>query len=194
MAWTPDEGVIAPHASGPRPRRPAPCHPGGHRDLDPAIAQRAQGHPDFPLFEALPGAGAVFAPRLLVAFGAQRARFTSADALQQDAGIAPVTERRGKTSWVPGASNVRRASAKRSWSGRRSPSGMLSGHRSLPSRNATKAKPTRPPCGPSRSHGSVSFLGVGKSTRRTMRPPLSRHSRAVAHRCSTILRRYRETP
>jgi transposase len=69
-------------------------------DCDTAIAQRAQEHPDFPLFDALPGAGAVFAPRLLVAFGEQRERFTSAEDLQKYAGIAPVTERSGKKSWV----------------------------------------------------------------------------------------------
>jgi transposase len=69
-------------------------------DFDTAIAQRAQEHPDFPLFDALPGAGAVFAPRLLVAFGEQRERVTSADALQKYAGIAPGTERSGKKSWV----------------------------------------------------------------------------------------------
>ena len=43
-------------------------------DCDTAIAQRAQRHPDFPLFQALPGAGPVFASRLLVAFGDQRER------------------------------------------------------------------------------------------------------------------------
>jgi len=69
-------------------------------DFDSAIAQRAQDHPDFPLFDALPGAGAVFAPRLLVAFGEQRERYASAAALQKYAGIAPVTERSGKKSWV----------------------------------------------------------------------------------------------
>ena len=68
-------------------------------DVDTAIAPRAQEHPDFPVFDALPGAGAVFAPRLLVAFGAQRERFTSAEDLQKYAGLAPVTERRGKKSW-----------------------------------------------------------------------------------------------
>jgi len=68
--------------------------------FDHAIAQRAQSHPDFPLFQALPGAGPVFASRLLVAFGAPRARSASAAARQQDAGIAPVTERSGKKSWV----------------------------------------------------------------------------------------------
>src|SRR5712691_3556883 len=70
--------------------------------FDHAIAQRAQSHPDFPLFQALPGAGPVFASRLLVACGAQRARSASAAALQPYAGIAPVTERSGKPSWVHG--------------------------------------------------------------------------------------------
>jgi transposase len=69
-------------------------------DFDHAIAQHAQSHPDFPLFDALPGAGAVFAPRLLVAFGEQRDRYASADELQKYAGIAPVTERSGNTTWV----------------------------------------------------------------------------------------------
>jgi transposase len=69
-------------------------------DFDTAMAQRAQAHPDFPWFDALPGAGAVFAPRLLVACGEQRERFTAADELQQYAGIAPVTARSGKKSWV----------------------------------------------------------------------------------------------
>src|SRR5215211_6887266 len=69
-------------------------------DFDTAIAQRAQSHPDFPLFQALPGAGPVFAPRLLVAFGEQRERYATAAALQKYAGIAPVTERSGNKSWV----------------------------------------------------------------------------------------------
>jgi transposase len=68
--------------------------------FDQAIAQRAQPHPDFPLFQALPGAGPVFASRLLVAFGEQRERYASAAALQKYAGIAPVTERSGKKAWV----------------------------------------------------------------------------------------------
>jgi transposase len=68
--------------------------------FDQAIAQRAQHHPAFPLFQALPGAGPVFASRLLVAFGEQRERYASAAALQKYAGIAPVTERSGKKAWV----------------------------------------------------------------------------------------------
>jgi transposase len=68
--------------------------------FDQAMAQHAQRHPDFPLFQALPGAGPVFASRLLVAFGEQRERYPSAAARQKYAGIAPVTERSGKKAWV----------------------------------------------------------------------------------------------
>ena len=48
----------------------------------------------------MPGAGPVFAPRLLAAFGEQRERYASAAAVQKYAGIAPVTERSGKQCWV----------------------------------------------------------------------------------------------
>ena len=51
--------------------------------FEQAIAQHAQRHPDFPLLQALPGAGPVFASRLLVAFGEQRERYPSAAALQK---------------------------------------------------------------------------------------------------------------
>jgi hypothetical protein len=47
--------------------------------FDHAIAARAQSHPDFSLFDALPGAGAVLARQLLAAFGEHRKRYTSAD-------------------------------------------------------------------------------------------------------------------
>jgi len=52
-------------------------------DFDTAIAPRAQSHADFSLFQALPGAGPVFASRLLVAFGEQRERYTAAAELQK---------------------------------------------------------------------------------------------------------------
>jgi transposase len=100
-ALTTDEGVIAPNVLLVQARvAQLRVTLQAIADFDKAIAQRAQDHPDFPLFDALPGAGAVFAPRLLVAFGEQRERFTSADELQKYAGIAPVTERSGKKSWV----------------------------------------------------------------------------------------------
>jgi transposase len=66
------------------------------KDFDRRIDDLCQQHPDFALFEALPGAGAVYASRLLAAFGSRRDRFSSADELARFSGIAPVTERSGK--------------------------------------------------------------------------------------------------
>ena len=68
--------------------------------FDREIAAVVRTLPDYALFAGLPGAGAQLAPRLLAAFGEQRERFRSADELQKYAGIAPVTERSGKKSWV----------------------------------------------------------------------------------------------
>jgi hypothetical protein len=48
-------------------------------DFAIAIAQRVHAQPAFPFFDTLPGAGAVVAPRLLVAFGARRDRYASAE-------------------------------------------------------------------------------------------------------------------
>ena len=72
---TTDEGVIAPHVLLVQTlvsQLRVALH--AIEDFDTAIAQRAQNHPDFALFQALPGAGPVCASRLLVAFGEQRAR------------------------------------------------------------------------------------------------------------------------
>jgi transposase len=68
--------------------------------FDEEIARRCKALPDFRLFSNLPGAGKVFSPRLLAAFGEQRDRFATAAALQKLTGVAPVTERSGKTHWV----------------------------------------------------------------------------------------------
>jgi hypothetical protein len=70
-------------------------------DVDHASAAHTQDHPDCPVLDAWPGAGAVCAPRLLVAGGAPRARYPSAAARQKYASSAPGTERRGKPSWGP---------------------------------------------------------------------------------------------
>lgn len=68
--------------------------------LDNEIARRCHQLPDFHLFADLPGAGPVFASRLLAAFGEQRDRFADAAAFQKYAGIAPVTQRSGNKHWV----------------------------------------------------------------------------------------------
>ena len=68
--------------------------------FDADIATRFAAPPDAALFLALPGSGAALAPRLLAVFGADRTRFPSARAVQQLAGIAPVTKRSGRTCVV----------------------------------------------------------------------------------------------
>ena len=68
--------------------------------FDAQITELAKRLPDYALFAALPGAGEILAPRLLVAFGEQRERYASAAQLQQYAGVAPVLERSGNKCWV----------------------------------------------------------------------------------------------
>ncbi len=72
----------------------------GIAELDRKIEKETAVHPDFFIFESLPGAGPAMAPRLLAAFGSQRARYRSAQEVQAYSGIAPVMERSGKKKWV----------------------------------------------------------------------------------------------
>ena len=67
---------------------------------DLEIKQRYKGCQDQIVFDSLPRAGPVFAPRLLVAFGENRERYQSANEIQRYAGIAPVLERSGNQSWT----------------------------------------------------------------------------------------------
>jgi transposase len=68
--------------------------------FDRLIADVFTQHPDHELFDSLPGAGPVCAPRLLAAMGSDRSRWDSASQVQCFSGIAPVTERSGKSCWV----------------------------------------------------------------------------------------------
>jgi transposase len=69
-------------------------------DFNTKIATLFETLPDAELFANLPGAGPNLAPRLLVAFGAERNRFSSAQAFMSYVGIAPVKEESGKKRWV----------------------------------------------------------------------------------------------
>lgn len=57
-------------------------------------------HEDAPLFNALPGAGPVYAARLLSAFGSDRKKWRDVDDLLNYSGIAPITRRSGKSKIV----------------------------------------------------------------------------------------------
>ena len=72
----------------------------GIADLDRVIAQYCALHPDHALFESFPGAGPVYAPRLLTAFGQDRSRWDSPADFQSYSGIAPVTRQSGNTRSV----------------------------------------------------------------------------------------------
>lgn len=67
---------------------------------DDAIAAAWQRHPDREIFDSLPGAGPVLAPRLAAAFGLDRTRYEDADQMQCYSGIAPVIEESGNQRWV----------------------------------------------------------------------------------------------
>ena len=69
-------------------------------DFNAKIVTLFAALPDAELFASLPGAGPHLAPRLLVAFGTDRSRFTSAQAFMSYVGIAPVKEESGKKRWV----------------------------------------------------------------------------------------------
>ncbi len=57
-------------------------------------------HPDREIFQSLPGAGPVLAPRLAASLGSERARYASARSLQCFSGVAPVTKQSGHSRHV----------------------------------------------------------------------------------------------
>ena len=70
------------------------------KQYDAEIALLAPQHPDYALFDPLPGSGPVYTPRLVVAFGEQRERFSNAAEVQKYGGLAPVTKRSGQSTWI----------------------------------------------------------------------------------------------
>jgi transposase len=70
------------------------------QEFDKRIAALFAQNPDYDLFDSFPGAGDVCAPRLAAAFGTDRSRWASAIEMQSYSGIAPVTERSGKSLWI----------------------------------------------------------------------------------------------
>ena len=65
-----------------------------------ALEEAFQDHPDALLWQSLPGAGAVLAPRLAIAWGSNRERFTSAQDMQTYSGVAPVRSASGKRETI----------------------------------------------------------------------------------------------
>ena len=72
----------------------------GIASLDKEIEAITKAHPDYAIFDSLPGAGKVMVPRLIAAMGSRRDRFSSAAEVQSYSGIAPVLQQSGKSRWV----------------------------------------------------------------------------------------------
>jgi transposase len=60
------------------------------------VQQHFNQHPDAHLFDSLPGAGELLAPKLLIMFGDHRQRFPTPETIQCLAGTCPVTDQSGK--------------------------------------------------------------------------------------------------
>jgi len=144
------------------------------RTYDKEITQLASQHPDFQLFNSLPGAGTLLAPRLLVAFGEQRDRFTSAAQVQKYSGIAPVTERSGNKAGYTGDGSARRFCAKPSLSGRHKRSTNPIGQGCSTINSVRKAVLTKPRYVPLRSSGYEYFIVAGKHEHLMMKPSILR--------------------
>ena len=67
---------------------------------DKQIEALVKQHPDFAIFDSLPGAGPALIPRLIAALGTQRDRYKTASELQCYSGIAPVSVSSGKQARV----------------------------------------------------------------------------------------------
>jgi transposase len=66
------------------------------QQLSAAIAAALAQHADGPLVQSFPRSGAVNAAQILAELGDDRARFTTAEQLAAEAGVAPVTHASGK--------------------------------------------------------------------------------------------------
>lgn len=69
-------------------------------EYDQQIAALFAAHADFKTWDSFPGAGAALAPRLAAAWGTQRERFESSDAMASYSGIAPVKQASGRSVWI----------------------------------------------------------------------------------------------
>jgi transposase len=134
----------------------------GVADLDRKIEVAAAAHPDFFIFESLPGAGAVLAPRLLAALGSQRERYANAAEVQAYSGIAPVTERSGKKKWIHFRWACPKFCGRAFTSGRGIPSLTRNGREATINNSGTGARGTTRRCEGWPSNGFASSFVAGK--------------------------------
>ncbi len=130
------------------------------KEFNQQIEELCQSHEDFELFASLPGAGKVYASRLLTAMGANRERWASADELLCFSGVAPVVER---------VTSARSSSGRRSSSTRARASGTRSGRRHFTCHKKRRARVIKRRCAHSPTSGSGSSFVVGRRGQSMMR-------------------------
>ena len=69
-------------------------------EYDQQIATLFAAHADQGIWDSFPGAGPALAPRLAAAWGTQRDRFESSNAMAAYRGIAPVKQASGRSVWI----------------------------------------------------------------------------------------------
>jgi len=98
---TTDEGVVAPAVLSVQSLARMIRDLGATIALfDRQIEEAFEQHPDAQIFKSFPGAGKVLAPRLAGVYGTDRSHWPHAELLAAFAGIAPVTEHSGKSTWI----------------------------------------------------------------------------------------------
>jgi hypothetical protein len=95
-------------------------------------------HSEYELFESFPGAGPVFGPLLLAAFGTNRERFKSVDKVNRLSGIAPVLNRSGKYTWTHWRYSCQNSSVKYLLNGRTKVFAIHFGHVNFMMKNEQK--------------------------------------------------------
>jgi transposase len=138
--------------------------------FDAEITAVAKRLPDYALFAALPGAGAILAPRLLVAFGEHRERYASASQLQQYAGWHPSWSAAETSAGSIGEWPAQPSCVRPSSNGRAAASRVPSGRAPITSASATREALTRPPCEPWLTNGFASSIAAGRAAPLTMNP------------------------
>ena len=153
------------------------------------IAELAPTLPDYAVFASFPGAGPVFAPRLLAAFGEQRERYQLADEVQKYTGIAPVTERSGNKCWVHWRLQCPKFLRQTfvEWAALSIPHCYWA-KAYYRAAARWRVHHTRWRCARSPSSGSASCIAAGRTARPTTRPRTSTPSSATARRCSLVLK------
>jgi len=86
--------------------------------MDIEIKKYYKNQDDRIIFDSFPGAGPQLAPRIFVAFGANRDKYNTAAEIQKYTGVAPVIEQSGQKTWTHWRYSCPTFLSKPLWNGR----------------------------------------------------------------------------